>query len=120
MVRIPARAGSFFFTTVSRPDLVPIQPLIQWVPGAFSLGIKRPGREADRGQECVELYYHSSNTPFGVVLSYFYLRSLILRRNLPTEFSSVTSVIDNIHVLVPHKSDRFIGECIFRTVMSHQ
>jgi hypothetical protein len=23
------------------------QPPIQWVPGAFSLGVKRPGREAD-------------------------------------------------------------------------
>jgi hypothetical protein len=23
------------------------QPLIQWVPGALSLGVKRPGREAD-------------------------------------------------------------------------
>jgi hypothetical protein len=27
--------------------LGPTQPPIQWVPGAFSLGIKRSGREAD-------------------------------------------------------------------------
>jgi hypothetical protein len=27
--------------------LEPTQPPIQWVPGVFSLGIKRPGREAD-------------------------------------------------------------------------
>jgi hypothetical protein len=27
--------------------LGPTQPPIQWVPGALSLGIKRPGREAD-------------------------------------------------------------------------
>jgi hypothetical protein len=31
----------------SRPALGPIQPPIQWVLGALSLGVKRPGREAD-------------------------------------------------------------------------
>jgi hypothetical protein len=35
------------FTTVSRPALGSIQPPIQWIPGALSLGLKRPGREAD-------------------------------------------------------------------------
>jgi hypothetical protein len=38
--------GIFLFTTVSRPALGPIEPSIQWVPGALSLGVKRPGREA--------------------------------------------------------------------------
>jgi hypothetical protein len=40
---------------------------IQWVPGALSLGIKQPGREADHSpppsaevKECVELYLHAS------------------------------------------------------------
>jgi hypothetical protein len=33
--------------TVSRTALGPTQPPIQWVPGALSLGVKRPGREAD-------------------------------------------------------------------------
>jgi hypothetical protein len=32
---------------VSRPALGPIQPPIQWVSGALSLGVKLPGREAD-------------------------------------------------------------------------
>jgi hypothetical protein len=36
-----------FFSTVSRPALGPIQPPIQWVLGALSLGVKRKGREAD-------------------------------------------------------------------------
>jgi hypothetical protein len=43
---------------------------IQWVPGALSLGTKRPGREADYSpptsaevKEWVELYLHSPNTP---------------------------------------------------------
>jgi hypothetical protein len=34
----------------------PIQPSIQWVPGALSLGVRRPGREAD----------HSSPSSAGV------------------------------------------------------
>jgi hypothetical protein len=32
----------FVFTTASRPALGPTQPPIQWVPGALSLGVKRP------------------------------------------------------------------------------
>jgi hypothetical protein len=47
------------FTSV----LGPTQPPIQWVPGALSLGVKWPGREADHSlpynaevKECVELY----------------------------------------------------------------
>jgi hypothetical protein len=39
--------GIFLFTTVSSTDLGPTQPTIQWVPGAFSVGVKRPGRETD-------------------------------------------------------------------------
>jgi hypothetical protein len=39
--------GIFLLTTASRPVLEPTQPPIEWVPGALSLGVKRPGREAD-------------------------------------------------------------------------
>jgi hypothetical protein len=39
--------GIFLFTAVSRTALGPTQPPIQWVPGSLSLGVKRPGREAD-------------------------------------------------------------------------
>jgi hypothetical protein len=46
-VRFPAGAGIFLFTTASRTALEPNQPPIQWVPGALSLVVKRPGREAD-------------------------------------------------------------------------
>jgi hypothetical protein len=62
--------GIFLFTTASRKALGPTQPPIQWVPGALSLGVKRPGREADHSpppsaevKEGVDLYLHSSNTP---------------------------------------------------------
>jgi hypothetical protein len=39
--------GIFLFTTASKLVLGSIQPPIQWVPGALSLGVKRPGRQAD-------------------------------------------------------------------------
>jgi hypothetical protein len=52
-------------STASRTALGPTQPPIQWVPGAISLGVKRPGREADHSppssaevKEWVELYLH--------------------------------------------------------------
>jgi hypothetical protein len=34
---------TFLFTTASRTTPGPTQPAIQWVPGALSLGVKRPG-----------------------------------------------------------------------------
>jgi hypothetical protein len=37
----------FLYSTASRPDLRTIQPLIQWVPGTLSHGIKRQRRDAD-------------------------------------------------------------------------
>jgi hypothetical protein len=39
--------GIFLFATASRPALGPNQPPIQWIPGALSLGVKQPRREAD-------------------------------------------------------------------------
>jgi hypothetical protein len=39
--------GIFFFTTVSTSALGPTQPPVQWVSAVLSLGVKRPGREAD-------------------------------------------------------------------------
>jgi hypothetical protein len=48
-VRFSAGAGNFFFlpTTASRTALGPSRPPIQWETGPLSLGVKRPGREAD-------------------------------------------------------------------------
>jgi hypothetical protein len=43
---IPGRETIFLFSIASRPALGPIQPPIQWVPGAISPEVKRPGREA--------------------------------------------------------------------------
>jgi hypothetical protein len=45
--RFKYKMYAFLFTTASRTALGPTQPPIQWVPGALSLGVKRPVREAD-------------------------------------------------------------------------
>jgi hypothetical protein len=67
--------GIFLFHTASRPVLGPTEPPIQWVPGALSLGLKRPECEADHSppysaevKECVELYLHSPIRLYGVML----------------------------------------------------
>jgi hypothetical protein len=59
----------FLFDTVSRPALGPTQPPIEWVLRALSLGVKRPGREANHSppssaevKEHVELYLRSPKT----------------------------------------------------------
>jgi hypothetical protein len=46
-VRFPAGLGIFLFTTTSRIVPGPNQSPIHWVPWALSVGVKRPGREAD-------------------------------------------------------------------------
>jgi hypothetical protein len=45
-IRVPVGAR-FFFPTSSRRIREPTHPPIQWVPGALSPRVKRPGREAD-------------------------------------------------------------------------
>jgi hypothetical protein len=61
---------------MSRTALGPTQPLIQWVPGALSLGVKRQGREADHpppsSAEFKNAWSYTSTPPIrlhGVVLS---------------------------------------------------
>jgi hypothetical protein len=76
-VRFPAGAGNFLLSPpASRTALGPTQSPIHWVPGALSLGIKQPGREANHSppsssevKECVELYLHSPIRLYGAVLS---------------------------------------------------
>jgi hypothetical protein len=69
--------GIFLFVTASRTVLGPIQPPIEWVLGAFSLGVKRPGREAAHSPpssaEVKNAWSYISTPPIrlhGVVLSY--------------------------------------------------
>jgi hypothetical protein len=46
-VRVWVLVAARIFFASSRPVLGPIQPPFQWVLGALSPGVKRPGREAD-------------------------------------------------------------------------
>jgi hypothetical protein len=68
--------NNFHFSMSSRPALGPTQPPIQWVPGALSPGVKRPGREADHSppasaevKKNVGLHIHSPICLHGVVLN---------------------------------------------------
>jgi hypothetical protein len=54
---------SISITTVSRPAQRPAQPPMEWVPGAFSPGVKRLEREADY------LYPYSANVKNGAIVS---------------------------------------------------
>jgi hypothetical protein len=56
------RVESILFSTASRPAVGSTQSLIQWVPAAVSLGVKRQGREAD----------HSSPTSAQLKKSWIY------------------------------------------------
>jgi hypothetical protein len=68
--------GIFLFTTASRSALRLTQPPVQWVPGALSLRIKRPGLEADHSPlsnvEVKNVWSYTSTPPtrlHAVVLS---------------------------------------------------
>jgi hypothetical protein len=94
-VRFPAEAGNFSLHQRVSNSLGPTQPPIQWVPGALSLGVKRPGREADHSpsssaevKDWVELYLHSPIHLHGVVLSYKKHRD-----NFPFTFTFTFTVI---------------------------
>jgi hypothetical protein len=58
----PSKVKNFLFSTMSRPVQGPTQPLVQWVPGALSPGVKQPGLEAD----------HSPPTSAGVKKTWIY------------------------------------------------
>jgi hypothetical protein len=68
-VRFPTGVGIFLFSTASRPTLGSTKPPIQCLLGALSPAIKRPVREAGRGQDCVALYLHPPLLSHAVVLN---------------------------------------------------
>jgi hypothetical protein len=65
-VLVPVWLG--IFSTLSRPDLVPTQPPIQWTQGALSLGAKRLGREVDHSPpasaEVRKIWIYTSTHPY--------------------------------------------------------
>jgi hypothetical protein len=74
-VRFPAGAGNFSLHHRVQNGSGAHQPPIQWVPGALSLGVKRPRREADHSPpssaEVKNAWSYTSTPPIrlhGVVL----------------------------------------------------
>jgi hypothetical protein len=72
----------------------PTRPPIPWVQGALSLGVKRPGREADHSPPCsaevkewVELYFQSSQYVFMA----WYLVKHMDNFTLPYPYLSITT-----------------------------
>jgi hypothetical protein len=64
----PGGVKNFLFSASSRQALGSTQPPIQWVPGALSPGVKRPGREADQSPpasaEVKKMRIYTSTPPY--------------------------------------------------------
>jgi hypothetical protein len=61
------------FAAASRRALGPTQPHIQWVSGALTLGIKRPGREADHSPPSsseIKIVWSYTSTPPKVFMAW--------------------------------------------------
>jgi hypothetical protein len=65
----------FFFGTVPKPALGPIQPAIQWILGALSPGIKWLEREADHSPpsnaEVKNAWSYTSTLPYAFMTVLF-------------------------------------------------
>jgi hypothetical protein len=75
-IRFPTGAGNFSLRHSVQTGSRAHSASYPIVAGALSLGVKRPGREADhlpassaKVKECVELYLHSPICLHGVMLS---------------------------------------------------
>jgi hypothetical protein len=70
-VRVPVGARIFHFSMSPRPALGSTRPPIQWVTGALSLGVKRPGREADLSPpisaEVKKMWTSTSTSPYAFI-----------------------------------------------------
>jgi hypothetical protein len=64
----------FLFFTAYRPALGPIQPPIQWVLGAPSPVVNRPGREADHSPPSIA----EAKNDGSIALPPMYLRGVVL------------------------------------------
>jgi hypothetical protein len=71
-IRVPVRSKMFFSARLSRQALGFTQPPIQWVPGALSTGVKRPGREADHSPpasaEVKKMWIYTSTPPYAFIV----------------------------------------------------
>jgi hypothetical protein len=67
-IRVPVGLRIFFFFTSFRSALGSTQPPIQWLPGALSPRVKRPGRKADHSSpasaEVKKMWIYTSTPPY--------------------------------------------------------
>jgi hypothetical protein len=78
--------------------LGPTQPPIHWVPGAFSLGVKRPGREADHSPPSsteVKIAWSYTSTPQYVFMAWCLVK---YRDNFTFTFQEASSVLTSYPV----------------------
>jgi hypothetical protein len=85
----------------SRPVFGSTQPLNQWVPGALSPEVKRPGREAAHSppvsakvKENVDLYIHSPIRLYGVVFKVVKHRNNFTFQTYPSSFQTSDSKLE--------------------------
>jgi hypothetical protein len=71
-VRVPEWVKNFLFSTSSRPALGSIQPHIQWVLVALSLGVKRPEREVDQlpptSADVKSIWIYTTTPPYALMM----------------------------------------------------
>jgi hypothetical protein len=67
----PGRVKNFYFSMSSKPAVGSTQPPMQWVTGALSPGVKRPGREADHSTrisvEVKKTWIYTSTPPYAIM-----------------------------------------------------
>jgi hypothetical protein len=68
-VRFPARDGNFYLLHRVQNGSGPTQPPVQWVQGALSSGVKRPGREADHSSPSAKVKnaWRYTSTPIRLI-----------------------------------------------------
>jgi hypothetical protein len=111
--------GIFLFTTASRTALRPTQPPIQWVPGAPSPGVKRPGREADRSPPSsaeVKNAWSYTSTPQYVLMAWCLVKHRHIARLTSSSYCASHVSEDHCFVinwLLIHHLSSWFRSCVF-------
>jgi hypothetical protein len=94
---IPSRIREFLFSIAPRPSLWPTQPPIQWVPGALSPRVRRPGCETAHSlpssAEVKNVWSYSFIFPFVFVAWYLINYYLWINNSRRVDFYSYSRSI---------------------------
>jgi hypothetical protein len=103
----PCRVKNFLFSESSWPALGSTQPPIQWVPGALSPRVKRPGREAEHSPPASAaevkkmcIYIHSPIRLHGVVLNYLSTGTTLLFYFYSRKYDKRKQYLENEHIRI--------------------